>query len=1319
MFRGTSRRPVASARRRLAAVAVVVAVAGLSLAVAPSASAASGNLYAYAAGGASGPATCPQTATVAQRCSLPQALALAGGGDTVLLAESGPYVGSFTIAAPDTSTAGPVTLGPASGVSRPVLDGAARGTVLTVGDGVRADVSGVSVRNGFAPDRDDAPCIQPLVALGGGIYNHGVLSLTDVIVRDNVAADPTGQNLVGIGGGIYNAGRLTVTDSTFDGNTATRSGGAISNGDDRSGCGTATAATTATVTRSSFTNNAADFGGAISSGGAGGDGTLTVTSSTFAHNGRTTAQSQVNGTAGGAIASARSGRGVLSITGSTFTDNTAVRGGAISNSEGSPTGRMVVSSSTFVSNPGTGGGDAIDQGSTSSPGIVVSSTFVNDTIVGNAALSLAASIVSRASGLTGASSGCLSPVNDAGYNVSDDASCAFSTANHSLSSSSIPAYLGRLGAHGGPTDTVSISSAVADPANDIIPAGFAPFGGAVCSGNDQRGVQRGNPCDAGAVESAITGAGLFAYPTGTGGADGSCPRTTVVAQRCTLTTALDLAEAGGTVQLAQSGDPNDASTWYVGNYVVDVPGTSAARPVTIAPASGVSDPILDGNQGSDTSCPTARCDAQILAVARDDYVDLQGFTIQHGNAGSTIFGSTLGGSAIAVNAAHVTATDLHFIANRGLAIAVSDQGGDISLLSSTMDAPTGPGASIAADNGTVILTRSTVGGRVSADDLTMTSSTATRGIEARTARITSSTVSGPSIGLSAGTATVVGSTFADNPLGAFQVGSLTLAATIVTRSPGGAPNCLQPATVDAGYNVGDDASCGLTGSGSIQSSAAIAAYLGALADNGGPTPTIPLLAVPTTAGAGPDPAARAIPPTYTAPGEAAPHCTLTDQRGVARTPNCDIGAFELGGTAPAITSADHASFPSGVSSSFTVTTTGTPTATISVSGILPAGVTFTDNGDGTGTLSGRPSGAGSYPVTLAASNGTLPDASQTFTLTVAQVPQTITVTSTPPAHPLVGDSYQINASGGGSGNALTYSVDPASRPFACTVDDSGLVVFTGAGPCVIDIDQAGNADYLPAPRVTQSMDVDLQSQAISFTSTVPSHPVVGDSYQPTATGGASGNLVTFTIDPGTDAGACSLDAGGLVHLTGAGTCVIGADQAGDQEFSAAPHVAQTLVVGRAPQTITVTSTPPAAPVVGDGYQIEATGGGSGNPITFSVDPASDPGACSVDATGEVLFTGPGECIVDLDQAGTDDYAPAHLEIRLTIGAGPSPTPDPTSTPGTGTAAGPADVQGERDDSPLPFTGTEALPLLTTGTALLAAGLVLLVAFRRSGPDHRH
>ena len=50
---------------------------------------------------------------------------------------------------------------------------------------------------------------------------------------------------------------------------------------------------------------------------------------------------------------------------------------------------------------------------------------------------------------------------------------------------------------------------------------------------------------------------------------------------------------------------------------------------------------------------------------------------------------------------------------------------------------------------------------------------------------------------------------------------------------------------------------------------------------------------------------------------------------------------------------------------------------------LPSGVTFTDNGNGTATLSGTvAAAAGSYRLTITASNGVSPDATQTFTLTV-------------------------------------------------------------------------------------------------------------------------------------------------------------------------------------------------------------------------------------------------------------------------------------------------------------------------------------------------
>ena len=77
-------------------------------------------------------------------------------------------------------------------------------------------------------------------------------------------------------------------------------------------------------------------------------------------------------------------------------------------------------------------------------------------------------------------------------------------------------------------------------------------------------------------------------------------------------------------------------------------------------------------------------------------------------------------------------------------------------------------------------------------------------------------------------------------------------------------------------------------------------------------------------------------------------------------------------TAPAITSAAATTFTTGALGTFTVTTTGSPTPTVSESGALPGGVTFTDNGNGTATLSGTPTAAGTYPLTFTAANGVAP-----------------------------------------------------------------------------------------------------------------------------------------------------------------------------------------------------------------------------------------------------------------------------------------------------------------------------------------------------------
>ena len=61
-----------------------------------------------------------------------------------------------------------------------------------------------------------------------------------------------------------------------------------------------------------------------------------------------------------------------------------------------------------------------------------------------------------------------------------------------------------------------------------------------------------------------------------------------------------------------------------------------------------------------------------------------------------------------------------------------------------------------------------------------------------------------------------------------------------------------------------------------------------------------------------------------------------------------------------------------------MTTSGSPSPSLSEVGALPTGITFADNGDGTGTLSGTPAATtgGTYSLTFSAHNATAPDASQ-------------------------------------------------------------------------------------------------------------------------------------------------------------------------------------------------------------------------------------------------------------------------------------------------------------------------------------------------------
>ena len=80
---------------------------------------------------------------------------------------------------------------------------------------------------------------------------------------------------------------------------------------------------------------------------------------------------------------------------------------------------------------------------------------------------------------------------------------------------------------------------------------------------------------------------------------------------------------------------------------------------------------------------------------------------------------------------------------------------------------------------------------------------------------------------------------------------------------------------------------------------------------------------------------------------------------------------------------------------------------------------------------------------------------------------------------------------------------------------------------------------------------------------MPTSAIVGGpTYRVSATGGASGNPVIFSVDTSTTNQACSLGAdGSTVSFAHAGTCVIDANQAGNSAYSAAPQAQQSFAVG--------------------------------------------------------------------------------------------------------------------------------------------------------------
>lgn len=183
-------------------------------------------------------------------------------------------------------------------------------------------------------------------------------------------------------------------------------------------------------------------------------------------------------------------------------------------------------------------------------------------------------------------------------------------------------------------------------------------------------------------------------------------------------------------------------------------------------------------------------------------------------------------------------------------------------------------------------------------------------------------------------------------------------------------------------------------------------------------------------------------------------------------------------------------------------------------------------------------------------------------------------------------------------SGLTVSFSGQSNSI-CSVTDhadgTASVAYVAAGLCTVRASQAGNNVYSAAADVDQSFTFSKSGQTIVFGSNPgPVIYTLGDKFQVSATGGASGNSVSYSS---LSTGVCTASSS-TVTMVSVGNCVIAANQAGNAYYNAASQVTQTISIVVPPSS--GTSLPPSSgnPPSGGG-SINVTGSVPGTNPAFS------------------------------------------------------------------------------------------------------------------------
>lgn len=228
--------------------------------------------------------------------------------------------------------------------------------------------------------------------------------------------------------------------------------------------------------------------------------------------------------------------------------------------------------------------------------------------------------------------------------------------------------------------------------------------------------------------------------------------------------------------------------------------------------------------------------------------------------------------------------------------------------------------------------------------------------------------------------------------------------------------------------------------------------------------------------------------------------------------------------------------------------------------------------------------------------------------------QAITAFSATPASTIYAPSgtFTVSAAAGDSANPVTFTIAAASAsvcalapapaaanstaartvapqcqgwgngagtaPTACNNGTyTANIAIRGAGVCSVLANQAGNTTYQDATPLSLPVTIAKAAQTIDF-GAQPAQTFVKNgtfAIAPAATA-SSGLAVNYSVATAS-AAVCSLN-GTTVTMLAAGTCTVAADQAGNANYNAATQVVQSIAIGSASSTVSLSANPSSATV---------------------------------------------------------------------------------------------------------------------------------------------